>query len=148
MKWLRFTAGSLIIYSAMAMFRRVDSDVSVRSSTGSIPVPSTAANADTLPLPSASSTLLYEVDSLWGTDAPRRSSVSALCFDAGTGAGGHLEQTVRRELLTRPWFVTPQRSPSILLPPCRSAASPLITAGLDPVRAEDRQRAVSHSTAE
>jgi len=84
----------------------------------------------------------------WGTDALQWSSVSTLCFDTGTGTGGDLEQAIRRELLTRPWSVTPQHSPSIPLLPHRSAASPLITAGLDPLRVEIHQRPVNHSTAE
>ena len=45
----------------MAAFHRVDSDISVQSPTGSIPVPSSAVQVDTLPLWSASSTLLYDV---------------------------------------------------------------------------------------
>ena len=44
----------------MVVFHRVDSDISVPSSTGSMPVPSSAAQADTLPLWSTSLTLLYE----------------------------------------------------------------------------------------
>jgi len=149
----------------MAKFHRVDSDVSVRSSVGSILASSNAANVDTLPLRNTSSTLLYELpDSPRGTDVPRQSSasallsrstdalrqssVSSLCFDASTGAGNHLEQAVRHELLTRPWSVNPQRSPSIQLPPHRSVASPLITAGLDPVHVDVHQRPVNHSTAE
>jgi len=89
----------------MAKFHCVDLDISVRSSTGSVSVSSAAANLDTLPLRNTSSTLLNASPDLpRGTDAPRRSpgstllpqgtdalrwsSVSSLCFDAGTGMGG------------------------------------------------------------
>jgi len=149
----------------MAKFHRVDSDVSVHSSNGSIIASSTAVNVDTLPLRNTSSTSLYELPDLpRGTDVPRRSSasvllsrstdalrqssISSLCLDASTGAGNHLEQAVRHELLTRPWSVTPQRSPSIQLPPRRSIASPLIMAGLDPVCVDVHQRPVNYSMAE
>jgi len=60
----------------------------------------------------------------------------ALCFETGTGTGNDLQQTVRQELLTRRWSVTPQRSTSVLPPSHRSAASPLVTAGLEPMRAK------------
>jgi len=74
--------------------------------------------------------------------------MSSLCFEAGMGVGGDLQQIVRRELLMWPWSTTPQHSPSLQLPPCRTVASPLIMAGFDPVRAGDRQLPVYHSTTE
>ena len=136
----------------MAKLHRVDSEISVRSPTRSIPVLS--ADMDTLSLRNTSSTLLYNApDSPRGTDTPRRSpgstlsprdtdalrqsSVSTFCYDAGTGTVGDLEHTVRRK---------PRRLPP--LPPRRSAASPLVTAGLDPVRVDVDQRPVSHPTTE
>ena len=87
----------------MAAFQHVDSDISVQSSTGSMPVPSSAVQADTLPLRSTLLTLLYEVaDAVRGAAAPQRSSTSMLCFHNGTGMGNDLEQTIRQELLTCP----------------------------------------------
>jgi len=147
----------------MAKFHHADSDVHLRSPAGSIVVTSAGVLTDTLPLWDTSSTLLYDLPdfprsadvprqssalalSPRSTDALRHDSISSLCFDAGTGAGDHLEQAVRRELRTRPWSVTPHRSPSTQLPTRRSVASPLITAGLDPVRADDLPQPVNNAT--
>ena len=79
----------------MAAFRRIDSEVSVQSSTGSVLRPSSAALADSLPLRSASSTLLYDVvHVVWSAAALHRSSTSTLCFETGTGAANSMEQSV------------------------------------------------------
>jgi len=47
---------------------------------------------DTLPLRSASSTLLYDLADMVRNSVPHRASTSTLCFEVGTG----LAQTVRR----------------------------------------------------
>jgi len=147
----------------MAKFHRADSDVHLRSPAGSVVVTSAAVLMDTLPLRNTSSTLLYDLPDLprsadvpWqssvlslsprSADPLRHDSISSLCFDAGTGAGDQLEQAVRRELLTRPWPTTSHRSTGVQLPTCRSVTSPLITAGFDPVGAEDPLQSINHAT--
>ena len=121
----------------------------MQSSTGSVPIPSSPEQADTLPLRSASSTLLYDVaDVVRSAAALHHSSTSMLCLETGTGVANDMEQSVRQELLTHPWSQATKHSPSA--PPLlrQSAASPLVMAGLKPERAEDEQRPVNHQTME